>query len=349
MKLILLFSLISLILLTVSSNDIPIICNQTGAHTDAQVTLLADKLNSIPFTARKMETLAIFLSNTIHGFTGSQTVTLLKPFRHSSDMHEALSMLNLYILGITSEEACDIVMTFSFSSDKLDALRNIVNMIVDLENNSTIIDGFPFSSDKAKAAEIIAGATGRSCIYGTITEKRVQFLVDVSFSMRAEFIASNGQRFNRLTFVQRELKEVIRKQLKPDQSFNVFSFSGIVVPWQPGLVQVNTSNLDMAVNFVDKMNFRADGTNSYEALRVAFSDPDVEAIYFLTDGQPSVGPVTNPDKIVEFVVKTWNTKNIPVHCTAFLAGYYNGDNKFAAKQFMENLAMSTGGIYRSIE
>mgnify|MGYP005868916173 CR=1 FL=1 len=103
--------------------------------------------------------------------------------------------MNLYILGITAEEAADIVNVFTFSSDKLEAvgrwwflfwfgLENIVDFVTELENNQTLIDCFSFSSDQEKAASIIANASPRSCIYGTVTEKRVQFLVDVSLRLR---------------------------------------------------------------------------------------------------------------------------------------------------------------------
>jgi hypothetical protein len=300
------------------------------------------------FSNRRILALTEFVLNSTRGFTGPQTARVLGTFTFSSDLAEALSIMHLYILGISTEEAKSVLTLFAFSSDRLDALRRLVDFVTDLENNATLVSAFQFRSDIETARGIIQNAAGRSCIYGTVTERRVQFVVDVSLSMSATFTATNGEKFTRLSFVQNELDNVIRRQLRSDQSFNVLSFAGTVVSWQPGLVPATQENIDLAVKFVGQMNFRADGTNSYEALRVALSDANVEAIYFLTDGQPTVGPVTDPARIIGFV-NQWNTRNVPIHSTAFLSGFFQGDDRVAARRFMMSLANATGGVFRSIE
>eukprot|EP01130_Rhizamoeba_saxonica_P018935 TRINITY_DN9663_c0_g1_i1.p1 TRINITY_DN9663_c0_g1~~TRINITY_DN9663_c0_g1_i1.p1 ORF type:complete len:334 (+),score=66.21 TRINITY_DN9663_c0_g1_i1:47-1048(+) len=332
-----------------NTQRIPIICNHTGAHTDEELNQLIQDINNQSMSDDKVQVVANEMSESYKGFTGPQVVRILKLFNFSDSMKEVVQLMHMHVLSITSEECADILATFSFTSDKLMILELLVNFVSDLEMNSeTIVDGISMSSDKQKARDIIANASPRSCIYGTVIEKRVHFVVDVSLSMSATFVANNGEQFNRLTFVQQELDQVIRHQLRSDQHMNVFSFSGTVVEWQPGLVPVNEAMIDSAVRFVDTMDFRKDGTNSYDALRIALSEPELEAVYFLTDGQPSVGPSTNSDQIIQ-KVREWNVNSIPVHCTAFLSGDFRQDNKPEAKRFMELLAEATGGIYRSIE
>eukprot|EP01130_Rhizamoeba_saxonica_P003868 TRINITY_DN1604_c0_g1_i1.p1 TRINITY_DN1604_c0_g1~~TRINITY_DN1604_c0_g1_i1.p1 ORF type:complete len:377 (-),score=52.85 TRINITY_DN1604_c0_g1_i1:27-1073(-) len=344
-----LFVILTLTYIVSTLAEKPIICNQTGAHTDEELNQLLQAINDQTMSDEKVKVVAHAVSVSQKGFTGPQVVKLLKLFGFSKNMKDVVELINMHVLSITAEECADILETFSFSSDKLKVLEQIANFVSDLQiNNETIVNGFTMSSDKQKARDIIANASPRSCIYGTVTEKRVHFIVDVSLSMTATFIATNGEKFNRLSFVQKELDEVIRYQLKSDQNMNVFSFAGRVIEWQPGLVPANQTMINSAVSFVDRMDFRKDGTNSYEALRVALSEPELEAVYFLTDGQPSVGPSTDSDYIVKKVLE-WNVNGIPVHSTAFLSGQHSSDYKPEAKRFMEMLADATGGIYRCIE
>jgi len=88
--------------------------------------------------------------------------------------------------------------------------------------------------------------------------------------MATEFIANDGKRYTRLGFVVSQLVSVLTKQLTPDQQFNIFSFASNVVQWRPGLVPVNSSNIDSAVQFAT--NLRASGsTDIYTALQRAFA------------------------------------------------------------------------------
>jgi hypothetical protein len=79
------------------------------------------------------------------------------------------------------------------------------------------------------------------------------------------------------------------------------------------------------------------GTNIHDALELAFQDPVVDTIFFLTDGQPSAGAEIDPVRIRE-AVQRWNTtRKIKIHTisigtdfelTKWIAKDSGGDHKF---------------------
>lgn len=66
-----------------------------------------------------------------------------------------------------------------------------------------------------------------------------------------------------------------------------------------------------AHKYVEKLAANG-GTNIHDALEMAFADPKVDTIFFLTDGQPSFGREVDPVRIRE-IVKRWNeTRHIKI-------------------------------------
>lgn len=70
-----------------------------------------------------------------------------------------------------------------------------------------------------------------------------------------------------------------------------------------------------AVEYVGRLN--ADGgTNIHDALELAFEDPSVDTIFFLSDGIPSTGKETEPAAI-RAAVKRWNeSRQLKINCVA---------------------------------
>ena len=65
---------------------------------------------------------------------------------------------------------------------------------------------------------------------------------------------------------------------------NIISFNSYAAAWSPGIVAVNNTNINSAVNFVSGL--RASGsTNMKGALTLAFSDPKAVGVYLLSDGK----------------------------------------------------------------
>jgi len=92
----------------------------------------------------------------------------------------------------------------------------------------------------------------------------------------------------------------------------------------------------------------AGGTNGHDALKSAFAiagrgardkqyELGADTIFFLSDGQPTRGDITDPDQILA-EVKRWNLlRRVKVHTV--------GVGRDHAKAFMESLAESSGGTY----
>lgn len=118
---------------------------------------------------------------------------------------KVITILNPYILFLTSEEIMAILKNCTFSSLKLDVLGVIANTLKDAsaENKQKIVDeAFAFSADKSKAQAILADIKSRNCIFGTVTEKSLAFVIDISPSMQYTFKTSDGATSTRLAFVK---------------------------------------------------------------------------------------------------------------------------------------------------
>jgi len=318
-----------------------------GARNSTEFASCVDHIKHETFSSDKIDALGACLKQTDRGFTGTQVQTIVALFTFSSDMITAIKMMQPYILGMTCDEIVAVLNTYSFSSDKITALQTMVDqrVIVDTKNSAEIIDAFTFSSDKDAARKILAGAKPRNCVYGNIIAKNVVFVVDTSGSMSATF-SVDGTRYTRLQYVAKQLSDVITNQLTSTNNMNIVRFSSGSQQWQPGLVPVSASNAALAETFVN--SWVADGgTNIYDALRTAYSYSNVEAVYLLSDGTPSVGQ-TNPNIIAEAAAGWSKEMTIPCHTIAFLEGSFSGDNKAASADMMSKLATATGGSYRML-
>ena len=139
-----------------------------------------------------------------------------------------------------------------------------------------------------------------------IKSHRVIFILDVSGSMneltRGQYVGKNGE--PRITVAKRELSRCI-DALEPDSLFNMVVFSSGVDKWMAeGIADSKGVTREEAKSYVDKLAANG-GTNLYGALQSAFEDQDVDTIFVLSDGEPSVGEVTDPGAIREHV-KEWN-------------------------------------------
>jgi hypothetical protein len=93
-----------------------------------------------------------------------------------------------------------------------------------------------------------------------------------------------------------------------------------------------------AVEYVERLGAFG-GTNLYGALKDAFTDPDVDTIFVMSDGEPSVGAVVDPLLIREEVA-AWNAHRGIVINTIGIGGQF---------QVLEWLAEDSGGIHVKYE
>lgn len=160
--------------------------------------------------------------------------------------------------------------------------------------------------------------------------RAVSFVADVSSSM-------TPRRMDQL----REAMMSFIDQLKPQDRFNIFTFSTNVSPFRDDLVPADADNIAQARVFVQQM--RALGlTNINEALRrsiqQSYRAEEARAVVFITDGQPSFGE-QNESKILDSLQR-WNTANVPVNPITI--------GEETSITLMRNIAKQSGGFLTEI-
>uniref|UniRef100_A0A6B2LBX9 VWFA domain-containing protein n=1 Tax=Arcella intermedia TaxID=1963864 RepID=A0A6B2LBX9_9EUKA len=276
-----------------------------------------------------------FLSNNSLGFTSNQTVTLLNLFSFSSDKARVINISSPFILTLKVDGVVSILKTFSFSSDKLATLSLIINLTntADLQlYNQSIVNLFSFSFDQTEAKKIIANSAPRSCLFGPTNLPRFAFIIDVSGSMSYTFRDIDGVVYTRLQYVQKDIKHVLETTVRPSQQFNIISFSDNARAWKLGVVPATSANIASAEAFTFALA-PGGGTYMLNALKLAFSDPLVMGVYFLSDGDPSDSSIN--------ILNYLPTVKKPVNTIAFKATP-------SAAGFMYKMAKTTGGTFRNI-
>jgi len=170
--------------------------------------------------------------------------------------------------------------------------------------------------------------------FGTsIYAKRMVFVLDVSSSMSQP--AGDG---TRVDMAKRELIGAIGA-LPEDAYFNIVPYHGRVTVYKKELVAANERTKAHAIGYVKRLRTNT-GTASYDALDRAFKiDGNTEAIFFLSDGDPSAGKITDKGRIVDVITRENFFRRIAVY--SFGVGM-DGDE---TEEFMKDLAKNNGGVY----
>ena len=112
-----------------------------------------------------------------------------------------------------------------------------------------------------------------------VVSRKVIFVMDLSSSMTVS--DSGGQRLARM---KKELCATVEK-LDKDARFNILGFNSKLFPWKSRLAQATEAAKADAIEFVKKMKAQA-YTNTDDALKVSFTDKNVDSIFLLSDGVP---------------------------------------------------------------
>lgn len=169
-----------------------------------------------------------------------------------------------------------------------------------------------------------------------ITSHRVAFVIDVSGSMDWRLGGQDATEGPvRIDVAKKELLACL-EALEAGTRFNIYPFSDGVVPWQEAGVECTEETFAEAREFVEELGAFG-GTNVHGGLEAAFQDPEVDTIFFLSDGEPSVGKVVDPARIRE-AVQEWNlNRGVVIHTISI------GD-RFP---LLEWLAQDSQGTYRT--
>ena len=176
-----------------------------------------------------------------------------------------------------------------------------------------------------------------------IRSSRIVFVLDVSRSM-----GWNG----RLENAQKELDPGDRAP-PPSTRFNIVTFSDQAIRWKPKLELADAAAIRGATRFVQKQR-PVNGTNTWDALREALKDEDADTIFFLSDGQPSVGAIVEPDLILAELGNVNRYRRVRIHAVALLlgsapTGFAGLEDMERAEAFMRRLSADHDGEFKAVK
>jgi len=210
------------------------------------------------------------------------------------------------------------------------------------------------------------------------TSENILFVIDVSSSMEDPFgdksrLLESGRRYDslqRLAIVKEELVATI-EELPDTTSFNVLSFARDVDAWKKRSVRANVLNKNNAIRWVERLqpvggaasSFRArsglgsdaeqGSTNTHLAIMTALGVPvedqrmpytpdsrnPIDTVFFLTDGEPTSGVMTDMNEIVDEVRRENAFRNVQIH--VIYVGAFGG-------QEFERLAHENNGVFVAV-
>lgn len=192
-----------------------------------------------------------------------------------------------------------------------------------------------------------------------VVSDRVLFVIDVSGSMGFALDASetpghpNYRRqpgegeASRYDVVRREFLRALAG-VRDEGRFNVVFYADRAMVWSPRMAVMSGRSRVSIQKFVQERGAPEGATNVFAALRAAFDLADaaggrsergsaVDTIYFLSDGHPTTGDITERDQLLEYVRRRNVLGQIIVHAIGV------GDAHDAL--FLRRLAEENGGRY----
>jgi hypothetical protein len=151
-----------------------------------------------------------------------------------------------------------------------------------------------------------------------IRANKICFIVDTSGSM-AERAGGRGtsslsRRTTRIAVAKTELSNSLN-QLLNGVRFNIITFESRVSPYQKKLIELDSKSRADALKRIKSWH-ASGGTAIFDAINLALTDKDVEAIYLLTDGEPTEGRLIDIDQILERVDAMTRSRKIKFHGVA---------------------------------
>ncbi len=170
----------------------------------------------------------------------------------------------------------------------------------------------------------VAEPQATRAFYGIpVHSDRLVFVLDVSGSMQG----------NRLDRLKKELTTIIDR-LPESSRFNMVFFAGSAHPWRNRLQPLTKRNREAAK--AEVMGRTAGGgTNLWKGLLEAFDDEDVDTIYLLSDGAPTVGEVTGLATICRRIGELNQHRRVVIHVVVI------GMESVRLRE----LALDSGGTY----
>ncbi|MCU0862303.1 MAG: HEAT repeat domain-containing protein [Planctomycetes bacterium] len=214
-----------------------------------------------------------------------------------------------------------------------------------------------------------AGATVSGGFCGIpVQGTRVVFVLDLSGSMDwpMEETGTDGKRKRsiRLDFAKRELHRAI-DAIAPNAQFNLITFNGDnkAEVWNKDLVPANERNRDRFKKYVDGLKALG-GTNLWSGLEEALKiksqvlgnryGTNVDELFVLSDGAPTVGDVQDPIEILRLVQECNRFANVRIN-TLFISSaappeqrQMEAQMKIKPQELMRRMAEQNGGKFKEL-
>ncbi|CAF2712732.1 unnamed protein product [Rotaria sp. Silwood2] len=313
-----------------------------GVRSERQMHRLISKLAKSKQSADRIQHLVYEIKRSPQAFSGDQVITLASYFS-GPQLVLTLHLLDNHLFGLRCDQAAQLLQIIPVPEERLEALQVIDENLLDPVNRFQLRHLFPHNL-LPQVDQILAEARGQSHIYGSITSSRVIFLIDTSSSMNTEFETRCGQYFNRLQYIVHDLHKLLHHRVQSQFKFNIIHFDTHVHLWKDSLTLATPHHLKQAEHYLDHLEAKGQ-TNTYDALKVALSDEEVDTIYLLSGGEPSMDM-----NIVLSDLKVWlKQRRNPcvIHTIAFLMGHTSDDPK--PRKFMAKIAAMTGGVFRCMD
>lgn len=206
--------------------------------------------------------------------------------------------------------------------------------------------------------------------------RRILFVLDTSASMaelvtldesdRASLVAFEeryGQERIKINIAREELITMVAG-LKSYAKFNIVTFNSKTDPWQKQLVPASAGNKNKAIKWLARLTPESiaplggrgkitatalEGqTNTFEAINACFGlfkgdevdkktfVTDADTVFFLSDGNPSTGRLTQPQTLLDYVATVNKRAKMVIHAISF-----GNSNKI----LMEGLALRNNGQF----
>jgi len=175
---------------------------------------------------------------------------------------------------------------------------------------------------RARVAAWEQEAEGKVTFYGiSSVSKRVCFVLDVSKSMEEPMAAGSPK--SKIDVAKEQLKQAITGLADGDQ-FAIVVFAGSATRWSNKMTTVTAAVKQKVLEWVDTKIELDSGTNIHAGLREAFTiagmgardaayDSAIDTLFFLSDGDATVGEIQDPLEIRR-LVREWNSlSRIRIH------------------------------------
>lgn len=192
----------------------------------------------------------------------------------------------------------------------------------------------PASFDSGSASNPRMRLGERQKYYGIdINAKRLMFVIDRSGSME-----DYDRGMTRLERAKLELTRAIT-DLPADTEFGITFFETSVRQWRDELLPATAQNKREAIAFVQRLGY-GDRTNTYGALLGTLQfDSQLEAVFMLSDGRPTLGKIMQPAAIVADIMHRNRFRHLHFNTVGIAVNEQT-------ERFLKALAEESGGEYR---